>query len=236
MYQVALCEDEKIFTQVLEKICRQIFENLKTEYRITAFSSGEDFLRAFSDEHQRFDLILLDIVMGGISGIELARKIRETDREATIIFVTSHKEYVFEGYDVNALHYLLKPVDAALLERLVIKAYKDRFQSSFLSFKSGTQNHRIAVKDIVSLETRGRKVRITLADRTLLYSGKLAELLDELPNDAFVRCHQSHAISIGNIRELTRFAAIATNGKKVPISRAYLKAVQKAFLANMQEV
>jgi len=234
MYHVALCEDEKIFTETLEKICRDIFENLKAEYRISTYSSGEDFLKSFSGEHKRYDLVLLDVVMGGISGIELARIIRETDQEAVLIFITSHREYVFEGYDVNALHYLLKPVDVARLEHLVIKAYNDRFQNAFFIFKSGTLNQKIAVKDIFSLETRGRKVSIRLADRILQYSGKLAELLEELPKDAFVRCHQSYAVNIGNVRELTRFAAITSDGKKVPISRAYMKTVQKAFLEDMQ--
>jgi len=235
MYRVAICEDEKIFTETLEKICRGIFENLKIDYNITAFCSGEDFLAAFSAERKRYDLILLDIAMGGISGIELAKKIRESDREAVIIFITSHHEYVFEGYDVNAFHYLVKPVDAAALERLVTTAYKDKFQNSFFVFKSGAQNRRVAVKDIIWLETTGRKVEIALADRKLPYSGKLTELLDELPKDCFVRCHQSYAVNIGNIRELTRFAAITSNGKKIPISRAYLKTVQVAFLTDMQD-
>ena len=236
MYQIALCEDEEVFSEAQEKICRKILEKLNIEHRITVFDSGGKFLTAFSKERKRYDLILLDIIMDEMSGMELARTIRESDKETGIIFITSSREHVFEGYDVNALHYLVKPVDEAMLERLIKKAYEDKFQNIFFVLKSGAQNQRILVKDIIALETVGRRVEITLPDRTLHYSGKLTELLDELPKDCFIRCHQAFAVKLSNIRELSRSNAIAVNGKIIPISRAYLKDVQTAFLMNMQEV
>ena len=235
MYKVALCEDEQVFSDAQEKACRAVLDKLNIEHQIDLYASGEDFLAAFTERQKRYDLILLDIIMDGMNGMELARTIRESDREAEIIFITSSREYVFEGYDVNALHYLIKPLDEPALERLIRAAYTDNFQDSFFVFKSGGLNQRVAVKDIVSLETVGRKVEIILVDSTLHYSGKLTELLKELPQGCFVRCHQAFAVNIGNIRELTRFEAIAQNGKKIPISRAYLKDVQKAFLTNIQD-
>jgi DNA-binding LytR/AlgR family response regulator len=77
-------------------------------------------------------------------------------------------------------------------------------------------------------------VEIAYRGKALNWPGKLSELLERLPKDCFVRCHQGFAVNIGNIREITRFYAIAINGKKIPISRAYMKEVQKAFLAKMQ--
>ena len=236
MYQVALCEDEKIFSETQEKICREILDRLNIEHRVTVFEGSGDFLAAFSNGRERYDLILLDIIMDEMSGMELARTIRESDKETVIIFITASRDHVFEGYDVGALHYLMKPVNAAVLERLIETAYKDRYRDNFLVFKSGAQNHRIPLKDIMALETSGRKVEITLRDRTLHYSGKLTELLRELPKDCFIRCHQAFAVNIRNIRELSRSNAIAENGKVIPISRAYLKDVQTAFLMNMQEI
>jgi len=162
MYQVALCEDEKIFSETEEKVCREVLEKLNIEYNITTFETSKGFLAAFSGEEKRYDLVLLDIVMDGMNGMELARTIRESDQKAVIIFITSSREFVFEGYNVNALHYLMKPVDAGLLERLITKAYNDKFQNSFYILKSGSQTRRIPVKDIIALEIVGRKVEITL--------------------------------------------------------------------------
>ena len=236
MYRIAICEDEEVFSEAQKKICREILEKLNIEHRISVFDGAVKFLTAFSQEPERYDLILLDIIMDGMSGMELARAIRESDKEAVIIFITSSREHVFEGYDVNAFHYLIKPVDEAVLECLIKKTYEDKFQSNYFAFKSGAQNQRIPIKDIIALETVGRKVEITLPDRKLHYSGKLTELLDELPKGCFIRCHQAFAVKIDNIRELSRSNAITVNGKTIPISRAYLKDVQKAFLMNMQEV
>jgi DNA-binding LytR/AlgR family response regulator len=155
------------------------------------FKTSSDFLTVFFEKQKQYDLILLDIIMDGMSGMNLAKAIRKSDREVAIIFITSSREHVFQGYDVNALHYLTKPVDAAQLERLIHKAYKDKFKNSFFIFKSGVLNQKVALKDIISLETVGRKVEITLLDRTLRYSGKLTELLNEL-----LKKHLSAVISL----------------------------------------
>ena len=235
MYRVALCEDEKIFRDEHERICRDIFMKLNIEHKISVFASSGDFSAAFSGERKRYDLLLLDILMDGMNGMELARAVRETDKDAVIIFITSSREFVFEGYDVNAFHYLIKPIDAVVLERLIKAAYNEKFQSSFFVFKSGAQNIRVPVEDIIALETAGRRVEVTLPDKTLHYPGKLTELLAELPKGCFARCHQSFAVNVANIRELTRFEAISINGKKIPISRPFMKDLQRLFLIHMQK-
>jgi len=235
MYRLAICEDDEIYCKQIESICREFLERMNIEYTIAMYDCGESFLTAFSGEQQRYDLILLDIFMDEINGMDLAKIIREADREVVIIFITSSVDHVFEGYDVDALHYLTKPIDAELLTRMIRKAYTEKFQNNVFVFKSGELNHRVRIPNIVSLEINGRKVEINLFDKTLLYPGKLSDLLSKLPGNQFVRCHQAYAVNIRNIRELTRFDAISSNGMKIPISRAYLKDVQKSFLLNLQD-
>lgn len=236
MYQVAICEDEKIFSEAHIKICRDIFNKLNIDCHISAFDNSADFLKAYSGGQKRYNLILLDIVMDGINGMELARMVRESDEDATIIFVTSSSEYALQGYDVKALHYLMKPVDSDRLERLIWEDYQNKFQSNFFMFKSGSQNLRIPINDILVLETVGRRVEITLPDKTHSYSGKLTELLDQLPKERFVRCHQAFAVNIDNIRELTRQDAVTVTGKTIPVSRTFMKDTKKAFLKRMEEL
>lgn len=234
MYRVALCEDETIFSVELEKICCTILDKLMIEYEITLFDSSKAFICAFSIEQKRFDLMLLDIIMGDPNGMELARMIRQEDTKVAIIFVTSNRDYALQGYDVQALHYLMKPVDKEILERLIASDYKDRFQTSFVVFKTGTIKRRIAMKDIISLETAGRKVTVTLSGETVSYSGKLTELLDQLPKDQFVRCHQAFALNVRNILELNHNEAITVNGKSIPVSRTFTKDVQRAFAKSVR--
>lgn len=235
MYKVALCEDEQFFLDAQEKTCRDILEKNGIEYHLDTFGSGTDFLSVFLNTRQCYDLVLLDIVMDGLDGMELAQEIRKQDRQVTIIFITSSMEYALQGYDVNAFHYLVKPLDGDVLERLILSDYRNRFQNSFLTFQSGAHRLRVATKDIVRLETVGRRVAITLVDRVVYYPGKLTELLEKLPADQFIRCHKAFAINIGNTRELTRQSAFSDSGVETPVSRTFVKDVQKAFLRNIRE-
>lgn len=233
MYKIAICEDETVFRKENEEICRKICEKLRIEYSISVFEGSADFSGSFMSG-ARYDLLLLDIVMDEQNGMELASFIRTRDNDAAIIFITSNPDYALQGYNVNALHYLLKPPDSAQLEQLIKADYQRRFQSNFLVFKTGTLTQRIQIKDIICLETVGRRVLITLPDRTAEYSGKLSELLEG--KEQLVRCHKAFAINMSSIRELTRTDAIAMNGKVIPVSRTYIKEVQQALLKQIRDV
>ena len=220
-------------------MCREICEKLGIEYSTFLFKTGEDFWRGFSGG-ARYDLLLLVIMMDETNGMELARNVREHDESAAIIFITSSTEFAVQGYEVSALHYLIKPPDIEVLERLISSDYHNRFKSNFLVFKSGSQILQIPIRDIICLETVGRRVEITLHDRTVEYSGKLSDLLEELEGldskEQFVRSHKAFAVNISSIRELTRSDAIAMNGKAIPVSRTYIKEVQHALLKQIREV
>jgi len=231
LYRIAICEDEAVFRKTQEKICRRILEKQNIEYSISVFESGAALWRDYTDA-VRYDLVLLDILMDE-NGVELARKIRTCDTEAAIIFITSNPDFALQGYDVNALHYLLKPLDADRLERLIASDYQRRFQNNYLVFKSGTQTHSVPIKDIICIETVSRRAAITLPDMVIEYPGTLSELLSNNPQ--FIRCHKAFAVNIDNIRNLTKTDAVAVNGKLIPVSRTYLKDVQKALVKRMRD-
>lgn len=235
MYRVALCEDEAVFSQAQEKICRDILEKLEIEYNITVFSGSAEFLRAFFEQGKRYDLILLDIMMDGMDGVALAKRIRSEDKDAAIIFITSNPEYVFQGYDVHALHYLMKPLNPEMLAPLIEADYSSRMKTHELVLDSDDGIIRVAVKDILCAEIVGRRVEVTLLPTgRAYYGGTLAGLLDELRKEGFVQCHKSFLVNLSNIRELTQRDAIAVNGLKIPVSRAFAGEIQRAFLQKLR--
>jgi len=235
MYRVALCEDEQIYARAQAEICREVLEKLNIKHSISVFETSADFRASFSNG-ARYDLILLDIVMDGTDGMELAREIRGHDSEAAIVFITVNPDFALQGYDVNALHYLMKPLGSDVLEKLIASDYERRFQCNYLIVKSGVQSMRIPIGDIICFETVGRRVIITLKDGTANYSGKLSEISEGLPSGLFIRCHIGYIVNLKNIKTLTRTEAIAVNGKIIPVSRSYSPAIQKAFLKQMWEV
>lgn len=236
MYRIALCEDEALFSKDLEVMCRSILDHLAVDYEMNLFNSSKDFLHAFLDKGKRFDLMLLDIVMAEPNGMDLAHLIRKDDSDGAIIFITSNPDFALLGYDVQALHYLIKPAKQDVLERLIKSDYNNRFQTNFYIFETGTQMVRVAVQEIVCLETVGRKVEVTLQSGVVYYNGKLSELLEELANEQFVRCHQAFALNIRNIQELNYNEAITCTGKSISVSRTYTKDVQHAFAKYLRDL
>lgn len=235
MYRVALCEDEEIFSQEQEKICRTVLEKLNIEYEITVFTGSADFMIAFFRQELRFDLIMLDIMMDGMDGITLAKNIRSEDKSAAIIFITSNPAYVFQGYDVHALHYLLKPLDMDVLAELIEADYHERIKAEYLVLDSDKGKIRLPVKDIICAETVGRRVEITLYPTGwAFYKGTIGGLLELLPKEGFVQCHKSYVINIAKIRELCKQDAIAVNGLRIPVSRTFMAQVQRAFLQKLK--
>lgn len=235
MYKVAICEDEAVFRQEQETVCRGICDKLNIDYEITAFAAGTDFMAAYADG-ARYDLLLLDIVMDELNGMELARKLRGQGSDTAIVFITSNPDYAIQGYDVGALHYLMKPLDGQMLGKVIAADYKRRFSRSYLVVKSGTQNLRLLLKDIICLETVGKRVKITTLDGEFETAAKLTDLLEHLPREEFYRCHIGYVVNLTNIKTLSRTEAVAVGGKVIPVSRTYQKEVEKAFLKRIWEV
>ena len=230
MYRIALCDKDKSFCEAQKNLCREILKRHNIEHSIAVYCNDEDFCKALSGG-KRYDLILMETVMFKINGIEIARRIRETDRDAVIIFITSSRDYAIEGYEVGAFRYLIKPVNADVLNRLIPMIYKDRIQTRYFIWENSNKTHRVAKSDIISMKTVNRKVEITMSNsrKVLYFPGKLTELLAKLSDKCFLRCHQSHAVNIENIRELSKTGAVTKSGKKIPISRRYRKDVENAL-------
>lgn len=235
MYRIAICEDEALFRREQEAICRGICDRLNIDYEITAFETGAAFLAAYADG-DRYDLLLLDIVMDELNGMELARVMRRQGSDAAIVFITSNPGFAIEGYDVGALHYLMKPLDGQALGKVIAADYQRRFSRSYLFLKLGAQNLRLPLKEIICLETVGKHVKITTLDGELETATKLTELLEQVSNENFYRCHVGYVINLAHIKTLSRTLATAVNGKTIPVSRSYQKKVQKAFLKQIWEV
>lgn len=118
MYTVAVCEDQKDTREEAAALCGEVLTDLEIEHHIAAFSSAEE-LETQLLTGDRFDLLCLDILMDGESGMELAKKLRMTDDRTSILFLTGSSEYLKDGYEVRPIQYLFKPVSKAELKRAI---------------------------------------------------------------------------------------------------------------------
>ncbi len=199
--QIAVCDDHPEDIKILS----DALYNYDPTFGISAYSGGESFLAACAEHEVPFDLIFLDIYMPGLSGIETAKKAKETIRDMKIIFLSSSNEHYPEAYDVFAFNYLLKPLDPQKLKRVLDEALadiaKERLQQISFRYKGTTR--RLDCRDIQYIESKDKMVCFHMADKTSYQCyEKMDEILKKVPEEYFIRCHQSFAVNILHVSEM----------------------------------
>lgn len=165
MLHITICDDEKTQLTLLETWIREWARDRKWETEIHLYGSAEQFLFEW-EEKREADVALLDIDMPGMNGICLARRLREKGEDVQIIFVTGLADYVLEGYDVEAVSYLIKPVKKERLFTCLDRAWErcGRRESALLLETAGGLV-RVRLKDVCYLESDGHDTRVHCAGR-----------------------------------------------------------------------
>lgn len=191
MIKIAICDDIASEREELQSILFMI-QNTEQNWNfdITQYASGELLFMDLEEQQCIFDLIILDIYMDGMSGMEIAHKIRKNGIQTPIVFLTASPDFALESYDVNAFGYLLKPIDAdkltAVLERLLV--YYDRPR---VSIQCDRRRRYLFLDEIMYVESRNHNIYIHLAKGEILTSGEKLNNLEEEMDGRFLRCHQS---------------------------------------------
>ena len=231
MRRIAICDDEQAQSMLLQGYVKE-WSVLRSEpVEIRLFPSGEAFLFQWEEE-KRWDALLLDILMTGINGMELARQIRAQGDRLPILFITGVSDYVEEGYEVEALHYLRKPVSRKKLFSCLDRAMeRSARESALLLTTPDGEEIRLNQKEIAVLEAAGRRVLLTTENGTTteVKSG-FHELLDALAPGEFVQCHRSYVVGLRHVQRLQKEQFVLDSGKTVPISRRLFAEVNAAFV------
>ena len=228
--RIAVCDDEELFRIEFKAVLDKLLIN--SEYDIDTFSDGENLYRAFLSSP--YDLVFLDIEMPGIDGITLAKRLRADSENVIIVFLTSHIEYALEGYEVNALRYLTKPVDTTKL-REVLRYIDDRKKkSSQIMIKEDGEEIIIDLNDILYMEAMDKNVRIVTSVKEYITRYNIGDYEEELKNNGFFRIHRGYLISLSRVRKIANNAVILDNDVSLPVSRSNMRALKDAFYAYVE--
>lgn len=228
--RVAICDDEAVQQQLLQKYLQE-WALLKNEALETElFDSGESFLFAWEDDRD-FSLLILDIEMGRLSGMELAAKIRSGDENIPIVFVTGYDKYMAQGYEVAALHYLLKPLHKEKLFAVLDRVKKQESREEKHLFHTNRGPVSMPLSKIWYVEARAHQcIMYTEEEEYTLYSGihEMAELLEQ--HREFVRCHRSYVVNVRHILATVKSELVLDDKRRLPVSRNSEKKVKQAFM------
>lgn len=227
--RIGICDDEPEMRSVVEKHTRSWAAQTGHACEIETFASAEALL--FAQAEEAFDILLLDIQMPGLDGIALSKKIREKDERVQLVFITSVPDYIGEGYEVAALHYLMKPVNPEKLASVLDRACKNlKIAEAMLALQNEGEVQMIPLKAISHLEARGHYVTLHTDLGDFEKKSTLPEMLGRL-DGRFYRCQRSYAVNLYRIRKVSRTEVELLDGTNLPLSRGlydeiHLKIIQ----------
>lgn len=212
----AICEDESYFALELKAMIETYLREQGLEAEIQVFASGEELLKAKREP----DIVLMDIRLPGKNGIEVTERLRNAGYGSQVIFITSYREHVFHAFDLDAVHYLLKPVKREKLYSAMDKALKRMGYGSekrVLIMKGGTA-FQVRTRDILYCEVFDHRVFIHTKTESFQVSDTL-DAFEKRLDDRFFRCHRSYLVNMDAVMEKREGQAIVMGGGKVLISR-----------------
>ena len=189
MIRIAICDDQYNDYQLILEYINLWAREQDIKVNVEYFSSGEEFMFDWPEE-KNFDIAFLDIEMNKITGMEIARYIRDIDETMIIIFATGYHDYVFEGYDVRALNYLLKPIDKEKCLNVLnesLKYIEVNDKNDYYMLKSSKGCKRIKFDNIEYMIMFSHYIDIITNTETIKYKIKISEIERELPYPLFVR-------------------------------------------------
>lgn len=233
MIKVAICDDDIAITGSLESMLHGIAKKRFIPVDTDVFWKGKHLVEAV-ENRACYDVIFLDIEMGNEDGITVARRIRETDKNVLIIYVTSHESYMQESFSVRPFRFLVKPVETVQMMECFMDAYEEISSAdSYFRYSYQRLNHKVLLKDIYYFESRRRKIYIVTEKGMLEFYEKLSEVEESLKSSKgiFLRIHQSFLVNYRHIEGLAYDIVIMDDGKRIPISEDRRKQISEQYCA-----
>ncbi len=228
MVNIGICDDEAPMRKSLRPPLEQKLQLMGVEYRIVEYDSGEALMAR--PEMEWPDILFLDIEMKTLSGMDTARSLRKRDSHTLLIFVTAYPDFVFQGYEVHAFHYILKPYDEHKIQNVLEQALKElgKSQEQYFTLEQKSGISKIPMKKILAFSSDRRKIIISMEDGSRPdFYGKLDDVEASLP-DYFIRCHNRHLVNLNHVTALEKDCCFCKT-LRFPVSRTYRQPLEIAF-------
>ncbi len=227
--KITICDDDKKQIEYMTALVSSWGSKNGHTCVIDTFPSAEAFLFDYS-ENKNHDILLLDIEMGTMNGVELAKTIRQSNETVQIIFITGFPDFIAEGYEVSALHYLMKPVLEEKLHTVLDKAASNLAKSEKrLCITFDRQTDYIPLSIITYIEAQKQYVVIHTANETYRMKSSLADVEKQL-DEYFFKCQRSFLVNLRYVKRIKSDCVVLKNEDEVPISRGMTEKIMKEIV------
>lgn len=237
MFRVAVCDDEERQREQIKQILLVLSFKANIEFEVELFPSGEALVAHYEQGEPPYQILILDVEMGGMNGIAAARRIRELQHlDEQIIFLTSYPEYMVESLDVFIFQYLIKPVEPAVLEEKVIRLcqYFQAQEKKFLIVQSGYEEVVLKHEEIIAIEsakslTMKNKLKFITVSKVVESKGLISKYAEALKDSHFLQIHRSIIINLNHVNKFTGNVVQMASGLELPIGRSKVKEVKDFY-------
>ncbi len=227
-YRVAICDDSVKYAEYIETILAKWAEVRGIEVYSEIFLSAESFMFRYAED-KLWDILLLDIEMKDMDGVTMAKEIRKNDKAVQIVFITGYSDYISEGYEVEALHYLVKPVNVKKFVEILDRAFeKNRQNERCLNLKYCGETVRIPFYEIRYIDVRLNYATVHAREDYTL-KRPLAEFEKEL-DGRFIRIGRSVILNLKFIRSVSKSEVCLSNGEVLPLPRGAYEPLNRAII------
>ena len=227
MINIGICEDELHYRVNIKDMLGDILSTYSINYKIYEFSSGEESLSNYPKD---LDILIMDIQMKIINGMDTARKIREFDQNLEIIFMTSFSEFMQEGYEVKAYRYILKPISERKISRNILPCINEimKKKNNYLTINVKNYVDRIKIDSIVYIETDRPNILIYTNDNKYTTKMSISKIDKILREHGFFRCHNSYIVNLKLVESMNS-NTLKIGEKYIPISKYRVKELKLAL-------
>lgn len=226
--RIAVIDDEKEIRETLCGYIDQFSEESGVKIETAAFPSGDALLE---DYQQVWDILMFDIDMPGTNGMETAKQIRRKDPNVVILFITNVAQYAIEGYGVDAVDYILKPISyyefSMKFHRAVAKAAHASERAVMVDTVEGTR--RIRINEILYIEVMAHYIYVHTQNRSFKVRGNMKEWEEELKPFGFCRIHKSYLVNLGKIESI-QGKELTVGGHSIQVSRNYRDSFMQEYM------
>ncbi len=223
--RIAVCDDQADCRRQTELAIKQCIRSMGI--LVDTYKDGFSFLHAY--KKKPYDLVFLDIEMPEIDGISLAKKLREQDQEVPIVFLTSHIEYALDGYEVNALRYLTKPINIAKLHEVLSYVMTKMQAKKSLWIKSDLFEEKVPIQSILYMEAQNQNILICTKNDSYSVRYNMGDYEEELREDGFFRIHRGYLVSLRHIKNMGKHEITLADGTVLPVSRSKEKDLKETL-------
>lgn len=229
--RIGIVENEEDTRNYVCSLIEECMARAGHSLHLACCASAEEFLFKYG-EPDLLDVMFLDIMLGAMNGMELARSIRERDKRVQIVFLTGVQDYVYEGYEIGAVRYLLKPVRKQELELALGHCCEKiaRKKTEYFAFRYQGEGLRIAFSDIFYVRVEGHYLQMVTAKGIYEWKGSLSQAAEKLDRQQFAMVSRSVIVNLEYVTRITREECFLENGEVLPVSRGAYQTLNENFM------